>query len=399
MRRRIIDNVPPQERRPRDQARAGRAARHRVRGAAAAARARPRRRVAALAVHAGRAAGAGRRRLRRAGRRRGAGRRRTGSCAPSSTGCSCSGCGAPTPCPTDPARAALARARAGLPGRRRGGDAVEASAPPGSPTPRRCAGCTRSCVYRPLVEAVARVPSEALRLTPDGGPGTGWRSSASPTRPARCATSRRSPAGCPGTRRSSTPCCRCCSSEFADAPEPDRGLLGLPAGLRRARRHARGTCGCCATRARWRCGWPGCSGCPGTSTDLLVRDPEALRLLADDAELVPRTAAVPCGRVHRRGGRHGTSEAGWRGGPGPRCRRSGRCAAGSCSGSPAPTCSAGAAGLAPAAPLDVGRGRPGAGRRHRRHARRGAARPRVAGRRRRPAVRHHRHGPARRARR
>ena len=56
-------------------------------------------------------------------------------------------------------------------------------------------------------------------------PGTGWRCSASPTRPGRCGTSRRSPAGSPAPRRSSARCCRCCCSEFADAPEPDRGLL------------------------------------------------------------------------------------------------------------------------------------------------------------------------------
>src|SRR4029450_4289748 len=79
----------------------------------------------------------------------------------------------------------------------------------------------------------------------------------------------------------------------------------------------RGICGCSATAARGRGGWPGGSGCPRTrparppgdpgdgggwarrvarvislsryATDLLTRDPEALRLLAEDAELQPRS--------------------------------------------------------------------------------------------------------------
>ena len=45
--------------------------------------------------------------------------------------------------------------------------------------------------YRPLLEAVARVPSADLRLTTARGRPTGWRRSGSPTRGARCARSRR----------------------------------------------------------------------------------------------------------------------------------------------------------------------------------------------------------------
>ena len=44
--------------------------------------------------------------------------------------------------------------------------------------------------YRPLLEAVARVPTEELRLIREAA-GAGWRRSASPTRRARCGTSRR----------------------------------------------------------------------------------------------------------------------------------------------------------------------------------------------------------------
>ena len=155
MRRRIIDNVPPAERGPRDQARAGRAARHRVRRPAAAARARARRRGAAVRrphwTHCGRSPARRLRRPRRTARRWSP---RTASCARSSTACSCNGCGARTPCPTAHSewrgRAALARPGLRVPRRcpARRGRGVSAST--GSRTPRRYAGCTRSCVYRPL---------------------------------------------------------------------------------------------------------------------------------------------------------------------------------------------------------------------------------------------------------
>ena len=46
-------------------------------------------------------------------------------------------------------------------------------------------------VYRPLLEAVARVPADGAAADARRRPGSGWRSSASPTRPGRCATSRR----------------------------------------------------------------------------------------------------------------------------------------------------------------------------------------------------------------
>ena len=145
MRRRIIESVPPRRGRPGDQARAGRPARHRVRGTAAAARARPRRRDAArhrprwTALRALIAGGY-------VGRDDGeALPQATASCAASSTGCSCSACAAPTPCPTTRPRCAGSRARSATaptprPGRGRGvpgrlGHARRA----------RSAGCTPSC--------------------------------------------------------------------------------------------------------------------------------------------------------------------------------------------------------------------------------------------------------------
>jgi glutamate-ammonia-ligase adenylyltransferase len=96
--------------------------------------------------------------------------------------------------------------------------------------------------------------------------------------------------------------------EFADAPEPDRGLLAYrqvsdklgatpwylrllrdegPVALRLARVLA---------LSRY-------------ATDLLTRDPEALRLLADDAELVPRSTAVLCDGFAAAAARHEGREA------------------------------------------------------------------------------------------
>src|SRR5262249_20509125 len=80
-------------------------------------------------------------------------------------------------------------------------------------------------------------------------------------------------------------------SEFADAPEPDRGLLGYrqvsdklgstPWYLRLLRDEGPVALVLARLLALSR-----------FVTDLLARDPEALRLLADNAELVPRPAAA-----------------------------------------------------------------------------------------------------------
>ena len=167
MRRRIIDNVPPRRARPRDQARAGRAARHRVRGAAAAARARPGRRDAAragarcrpcarwspAATWAGQDGETllrGYRFLRSVEHRLQLQRlRRTHTV------------------PAEPAGAALAGRRARLhraarPRRRRG-----VPRRLGRATPREVRRLHVKLLYRPLLEAVARVPAEALRMTPE----------------------------------------------------------------------------------------------------------------------------------------------------------------------------------------------------------------------------------------
>ena len=144
--------------------------------------------------------------------------------------------------------------------------------------------------YRPLLEAVARVPSEALRLTAAAAGARlevlGFADPAGALRHIEALTG-----GVSRTAAIQRQLLPVLLSEFADAPEPDRGLLAYrqvseklgttpwylrvlrdegPVALRLARLLA---------LSRY-------------VTDLLVRDPEALRLLADDSELVPRSAAT-----------------------------------------------------------------------------------------------------------
>jgi glutamate-ammonia-ligase adenylyltransferase len=122
-------------------------------------------------------------------------------------------------------------------------------------------------------------------------------------------------------------------SAFADAPEPDRGLLAYrqvseklgstPWYLRLLRDE-----GPVALRlARL-------LGLSRYVTDLLSRDPEALRLLADDGELVPRPRDTLLDGFAAAAARHlSTVDSGGTADP------VAAIAAGSCSGSPARTCS------------------------------------------------------------
>ncbi len=145
-------------------------------------------------------------------------------------------------------------------------------------------------LYRPVLEAVAKVPSEALRLGPESARQRlevlGFADPAGALRHIEALTS-----GVSRTAAIQRTLLPVLLSEFADAPEPDRGLLGYrtvsdtlggtpwylrllrdegPVALRMARLLA---------LSRY-------------LTGLLARDPEALRLLGDDTELVPRTAEV-----------------------------------------------------------------------------------------------------------
>jgi glutamate-ammonia-ligase adenylyltransferase len=142
-------------------------------------------------------------------------------------------------------------------------------------------------LYRPLLEAVARVPADSLRLTPDAARDRlhtlGFADPAGALRHIEALTDGVSRAA--AIQRTLLPVLL---EQFADAPEPDRGLLayrqvsealrGTPWYLRLLRDE-----GPVAMRlARL-------LGLSRYAVELLVRDPEALRLLADDDELAPRS--------------------------------------------------------------------------------------------------------------
>jgi glutamate-ammonia-ligase adenylyltransferase len=170
-------------------------------------------------------------------------------------------------------------------------------------------------VYRPLIEAVAKVPSDALRLSPEAAEERleilGFRDQPGALRHLQALTG--------GVSRYAAiqhTLLPVLLQEFADAPEPDRGLLayrqvsdtlGLTPWFLRLLRDE-GTVALRLARLL---------GLSRYVTDLLVRDPEALRLMADDAELVPRTKESLVEGFTAAVDRHGVVGAsGWRGGAG-----------------------------------------------------------------------------------
>ncbi|MEU4691041.1 bifunctional [glutamine synthetase] adenylyltransferase/[glutamine synthetase]-adenylyl-L-tyrosine phosphorylase [Actinoplanes sp. NPDC023714] len=141
-------------------------------------------------------------------------------------------------------------------------------------------------LYQPLLEAVARVPAEELRMTPESARKRleilGFADPAGALRHLEALTG-----GVTRTAAIQRTLLPMLLQDFADAPEPDRGLLNyrqvsdklgstpwylrlLRDGGPVARRLAR-----VLSLSRY-------------ATDLLTRDPEALRLLAEDGELQPR---------------------------------------------------------------------------------------------------------------
>ena len=145
--------------------------------------------------------GAGRRRVRRPGRRGRARRAPTGSCAAPSTGCSCSGCAAPTPCPRTPPYYAAGPGDAANDGPHDGWLQPAVTGIRSDPAAefdeewRRHARQVRrlheKLFYRPLLDAVARLPAEAAAADGGRGPRPGSRRWATSIRPGRSATSTR----------------------------------------------------------------------------------------------------------------------------------------------------------------------------------------------------------------
>jgi glutamate-ammonia-ligase adenylyltransferase len=141
-------------------------------------------------------------------------------------------------------------------------------------------------LYQPLLEAVARVPAEALRMTPESaGRRLEVLGFADPDGALRHLQSLTG--GVSRTAAIQRTLLPMLLSEFADAPEPDRGLLNY--------RHVSDKLGSTPWYLRLlRDGGPVARRLARVlslsryATDLLIRDPEALRLLANDTELQPR---------------------------------------------------------------------------------------------------------------
>ncbi|MEU4567111.1 bifunctional [glutamine synthetase] adenylyltransferase/[glutamine synthetase]-adenylyl-L-tyrosine phosphorylase [Micromonospora sp. NPDC023956] len=157
-------------------------------------------------------------------------------------------------------------------------------------------------LYRPLLESVARVPLDGLRLTPEAARNRleilGFADPAGALRHLQALTG-----GVSRTAAIQRTLLPVLLSEFADAPEPDRGLLNYrqvsdslgstPWYLRLlrdegpvARRLAR-----VLSLSRY-------------AADLLAREPEALRLLAQESELTPRPRDVLCDGFTAAAARH-----------------------------------------------------------------------------------------------
>ncbi|WBB79906.1 bifunctional [glutamine synthetase] adenylyltransferase/[glutamine synthetase]-adenylyl-L-tyrosine phosphorylase [Micromonospora sp. WMMD882] len=147
-------------------------------------------------------------------------------------------------------------------------------------------------LYRPLLESVARVPADGLRLTPEAARHRleilGFADPAGALRHLQALTG-----GVSRTAAIQRTLLPVLLSDFADAPEPDRGLLNYrqvsdklgstPWYLRVlrdegpvARRLAR-----VLSLSRY-------------ATDLLAREPEALRMLAEESDLAARPRDVLC---------------------------------------------------------------------------------------------------------
>ncbi|HEU0238157.1 MAG TPA: bifunctional [glutamine synthetase] adenylyltransferase/[glutamine synthetase]-adenylyl-L-tyrosine phosphorylase [Micromonosporaceae bacterium] len=145
-------------------------------------------------------------------------------------------------------------------------------------------------LYRPLLDAVARVPSQHLTLSTDAARSRlevlGYADPAGALRHIQALTE-----GVSRTAAIQRTLLPVLLSEFADETEPDRGLLAYrqvsdalgasPWYLRLLRDEGPVAMRLATLLGRSR-----------YVTDLLTRDPEALRLLADDRELTPRAREV-----------------------------------------------------------------------------------------------------------
>ncbi|HSV65989.1 MAG TPA: bifunctional [glutamine synthetase] adenylyltransferase/[glutamine synthetase]-adenylyl-L-tyrosine phosphorylase [Mycobacteriales bacterium] len=141
--------------------------------------------------------------------------------------------------------------------------------------------------YRPLLAAVARVPSEALRLTPEAArrrlEALGFSNPDGALRHLEVLTSGVSRRA--AIQRTLLPVLL---GQFADAPDPDAGLLGYRQ-VSEALQDTPWYLGLLRDEGQVADRLATLLGSSRYVAELLIRAPEALRLLADDAELVPRS--------------------------------------------------------------------------------------------------------------
>ncbi|SHN42420.1 bifunctional [glutamine synthetase] adenylyltransferase/[glutamine synthetase]-adenylyl-L-tyrosine phosphorylase [Cryptosporangium aurantiacum] len=192
-------------------------------------------------------------------------------------------------------------------GHRGGGDPVEGFSAEWARHAREVRRLHEKLFYRPLLEAVATVSNEDLRMLPASAQARlealGFSDPAGALRHVQALTqgvSRRA-----HIQRALLPAML---GLFADAPDPDAGLLAYrqvsdrlgatPWFLRLVRDE-----GLVAERL------PTLLGTSAYVADLLTHDPEGLRLLADDAELVPRSRDVLHGALRAAAGRHSEAES------------------------------------------------------------------------------------------
>lgn len=171
-----------------------------------------------------------------------------------------------------------------------GGDAVEAFRAEWVSHATEVRRLHAKLLYRPLLESVARVPAESLRMTPQAARSRlevlGFADPAGALRHLEALTG-----GVSRTAAIQRTLLPVLLQEFADAPEPDRGLLsyrqvsdklGSTPWYLRLLRDEGPVAGRLARTL----------GLSRYAADLLAREPEALRMLAADAELAPRDAGV-----------------------------------------------------------------------------------------------------------
>ena len=143
--------------------------------------------------------------------------------------------------------------------------------------------------YRPLLEAVARVPGDGARLSPEAAEARlaalGYADPKAALRHLEALTS----GVTRDRRRSSARCCRRCSSGSPTRPTPTPGCSASAGSARALGRDAVVPQDAARRGPGRRAAGPACSATSRYATDLLEREPQGVRMLGER----PRAAAPP----------------------------------------------------------------------------------------------------------